>query len=84
MYSIDIDLHLCFIGDDLEISLLMSQQSFRKRFGQCPLLVGATVTETTNSTTLLKEVINVISCDYEDETEWGEEVTFVFNALVAD
>ncbi|PWA56051.1 cellulose synthase A catalytic subunit 7 [Artemisia annua] len=71
-------------GDDVEISLLMSQQSLRKRFGQCPLLVGATVTETTNTASLLKEAINVISCDYEDETEWGEEIGWMYGSVTED
>ncbi|PWA43369.1 cellulose synthase A catalytic subunit 1 [Artemisia annua] len=80
MVLIHLESYLCFIGDDVERSLLMSQKSFTKRFGQCPLLRGAIVTETTNAAALLKEAINVISCNYEDETEWGEEVNIVFNA----
>ncbi|PWA88294.1 cellulose synthase A catalytic subunit 9 [Artemisia annua] len=71
-------------GDDVEISLLLSQQSFRKRFGLCPLLGAATVREKTNVTALLKEAINVISCDYEDETEWGEEIGWMYGSATED
>nr|GFC44735.1 cellulose synthase A catalytic subunit 7 [Tanacetum cinerariifolium] len=71
-------------GDDVETSLLLSQQSFRKRFGLCALLGDATVREKTNSTTLLKEAINVISCDYENETEWGEEIGWMYGSATED
>ena len=58
----------------------MSQKSLEKRFGQSPVFVAATFMEmggippTTNPATLLKEAIHVISCGYEDKTEWGKEV----------
>lgn len=68
-------------GYDDERSLLMSQKSLEKRFGQSPVFIAATFMEqgglppSTNSTTLLKEAIHVISCGYEDKTEWGKEVS---------
>ncbi|PWA59010.1 cellulose synthase A catalytic subunit 7 [Artemisia annua] len=71
-------------GDAVEKSLLMSQKSFTKRFGQCALLGGAAVTETTNAATLLKEATNVISCNYEDETEWGEEIGWMYGSVTED
>lgn len=60
----------------------MSQKSVEKRFGQSPVFIAATFMEqggippTTNPATLLKEAIHVISCGYEDKTEWGKEVCF--------
>lgn len=60
----------------------MSQKSVEKRFGQSPVFIAATFMEqggippTTNPATLLKEAIHVISCGYEDKTEWGKEVSF--------
>lgn len=68
-------------GYDDERSLLMSQKSLEKRFGQSPVFIAATFMEqggippTTNPATLLKEAIHVISCGYEDKTEWGKEVS---------
>lgn len=67
-------------GYDEERQLLMSQKSLEKRFGQSPVFIAATFQEqggippTTNPATLLKEAIHVISCGYEDKTEWGKEV----------
>lgn len=72
-------MHL-FAGYDDERSLLMSQKSLEKRFGQSPVFIAATFMEqggippSTNPATLLKEAIHVISCGYEDKTEWGKEV----------
>lgn len=74
----------CSLGYDEEKSLLMSQKSLEKRFGQSPVFIAATFMEqggippTTNPATLLKEAIHVISCGYEDKTEWGKEVFLIF------
>lgn len=60
----------------------MSQKSLEKRFGQSPVFVAATFMEmgglppSTDPAILLKEAIHVISCGYEDKTEWGKEVIF--------
>lgn len=77
-------LHLLWsAGYDDERSLLMSQKSLEKRFGQSPVFIAATFMEqggippSTNPATLLKEAIHVISCGYEDKTEWGKEVSEV-------
>lgn len=72
--------YFSFAGYDDERSLLMSQKSLEKRFGQSPVFIAATFMEqggippSTNPATLLKEAIHVISCGYEDKTEWGKEV----------
>lgn len=73
----------CPAGYDDERSLLMSQKSLEKRFGQSPVFIAATFMEqgglppSTNPATLLKEAIHVISCGYEDKTEWGKEVGYM-------
>lgn len=65
-----------------EKSSLMSQKGFEKRFGQSPVFIASTLMEDgglpeeINSTTLIKEAIHVISCCYEDKTEWGKEVNY--------
>jgi cellulose synthase A len=67
-------------GFDDEKSLLMSQISLEKRFGQSAAFVASTlmenggVPESATPESLLKEAIHVISCGYEDMTEWGSEV----------
>ena len=68
-------------GFDDEKSLLMSQMSLEKRFGQSAVFVASTlmenggVPESATPETLLKEAIHVISCGYEDKTDWGSEVS---------
>ncbi|MBA0583296.1 hypothetical protein Gorai_014161 [Gossypium raimondii] len=65
--------------EELEKSSLMSQKNFEKRFGQSPVFIASTLMENgglpegTNSTSLIKEAIHVISCGYEEKTEWGKE-----------
>lgn len=66
--------------DELEKSSLMSQKNFEKRFGMSPVFVASTLMEEgglpdgSSSTLLIKEAIHVISCGYEEKTEWGKEV----------
>ncbi|CAK9171545.1 unnamed protein product [Ilex paraguariensis] len=77
-------------GYDDEKSLLMSQKSLEKRFGQSPVFIAATFMEqggippTTNPATLLKEAIHVISCGYEDKTEWGKEIGWIYGSVTED
>jgi cellulose synthase A len=60
----------------------MSQLDFEKKFGQSSAFVQSTLMEnggvpqTANPAELLKEAIHVISCGYEDKTEWGKEVKY--------
>ncbi|KAL8524402.1 hypothetical protein ACS0TY_014112 [Phlomoides rotata] len=67
-------------GIDNEKSALMPQVKFEKKFGQSPVFIASTLLEQggvptgTSSASLLKEAIHVISCGYEDKTEWGKEV----------
>lgn len=67
-------------GFEDEKSLLMSQRSLEKRFGQSPVFIQSTLMEngglpqSANPASLLKEAIHVISCGYEDKSEWGKEV----------
>lgn len=75
-------------GIDNEKSSLMPQIKFEKKFGQSPVFIAATLAEEggvpkgASSASLLKEAIHVISCGYEDKTEWGKEVcnSFFFNS----
>jgi cellulose synthase A len=68
-------------GFDDEKSVLMSQMSLEKRFGQSAAFVASTLMEyggvpqSSTPESLLKEAIHVISCGYEDKSEWGTEVT---------
>jgi len=58
----------------------MPQIKFEKKFGQSSVFIASTLMEDggvpkgASSASLLKEAIHVISCGYEDKTEWGKEV----------
>ncbi|KAJ0965822.1 hypothetical protein J5N97_026960 [Dioscorea zingiberensis] len=66
--------------EDDDKEMLMSQMNFEKRFGQSAAFVTSTLMEeggvppSSSPAALLKEAIHVISCGYEDKTEWGLEL----------
>ena len=70
-------------GFDDEKSLLMSRMDLEKRFGQSNVFLESTLMENggvpsfADPDTLLKEAIHVISCGYEDKSEWGSEVSSI-------
>ena len=61
---------------------LLSQMNSERKFGQSAIFVTSTLVEqggvpaSSSREALLKEAIHVMSCDYEDKTEWGTEVIF--------
>lgn len=65
----------------------MPQIKFEKKFGQSAVFIASTLMENggvirgASSAALLKEAIHVISCGYEDKTEWGKEVLLTHNIL---
>nr|AFG25776.1 cellulose synthase 2 [Bambusa emeiensis] len=81
------DIEEGFEGYEDERSLLMSQKSLEKRFGQSPIFIASTfmtqggIPPSTNPSSLLKEAIHVISCGYEDKTEWGKEIGWIYGSV---
>lgn len=77
-------------GIDTEKSSLMPQVKFEKKFGQSPVFISSTlleeggIPEGTSSASLLKEAIHVISCGYEDKSEWGKEVGWIYGSVTED
>uniref|UniRef100_A0A164VEU1 Cellulose synthase n=1 Tax=Daucus carota subsp. sativus TaxID=79200 RepID=A0A164VEU1_DAUCS len=77
-------------GFDDEKSLLMSQVSLEKRFGQSAVFVASTlmenggIPESATPDTLLKEAIHVISCGYEDKSDWGQEIGWIYGSVTED
>lgn len=75
----------CDTGVDSEKASFMPQIKLEKKFGQSPVFVASTLLEDdgippgASSASLLKEAIHVISCGYEDKTEWGKEVKMLLN-----
>lgn len=74
----------------LEKSSLLPQIQLDKRYGQSPVFVASTLLEEggvlpgASSAALLKEAIHVISCGYEDKTEWGKEVGWIYGSVTED
>uniref|UniRef100_A0A2C9VNT5 Cellulose synthase n=2 Tax=Manihot esculenta TaxID=3983 RepID=A0A2C9VNT5_MANES len=77
-------------GMDDDKQLLMSQMNFEKRFGQSAIFVTSTLMEeggvppSSSPAALLKEAIHVISCGYEDKTEWGTELGWIYGSITED
>lgn len=73
-----------------EIASQASQEKLEKKFGQSPVFVASTLLENggvlmdASSASLLKEAIHVISCGYEDKTEWGKEVGWIYGSVTED
>ncbi|KAF6151973.1 hypothetical protein GIB67_010547 [Kingdonia uniflora] len=76
------------LDDDKE--LMMSQMNFEKKFGQSATFVTSTLMEqggvppSSSPAALLKEAIHVISCGYEDKTEWGTELGWIYGSITED
>ncbi|GAU37245.1 hypothetical protein TSUD_318980, partial [Trifolium subterraneum] len=77
-------------GSTMEKSTNVTQMKLEKRFGQSPVFVASTLLENggvppkTSPASLLKEAIQVISCGYEDKTEWGKEVGWIYGSVTED
>ncbi|GMI77100.1 ISOXABEN RESISTANT 2, cellulose synthase 6, PROCUSTE 1 [Hibiscus trionum] len=77
-------------GIDNEKSSLMPQIKFEKKFGQSPVFIASTlmedggVPEGATTAALLKEAIHVISCGYEDKSDWGKEVGWIYGSVTED
>ncbi|KAF8400499.1 hypothetical protein HHK36_013797 [Tetracentron sinense] len=75
---------------DDDKGLLMSQMNFEKKFGQSATFVTSTLMEhggvppSSSPAALLKEAIHVISCGYEDKTEWGIELGWIYGSITED
>ncbi|MBA0676658.1 hypothetical protein Goari_018126, partial [Gossypium aridum] len=67
-----------------------SQVKLEKKFGQSPVFVASTLLEdggipqNASPASLLSEAIQVISCGYEDKTEWGKEVGWIYGSVTED
>jgi cellulose synthase A len=76
--------------DEYERSMLISQMSFEKTFGLSSVFIESTlmenggVPESANPSTLIKEAIHVISCGYEEKSEWGKEIGWIYGSVTED
>ncbi|KAJ3671022.1 hypothetical protein LUZ60_008448 [Juncus effusus] len=76
--------------DEYDRSMLISKMSFEKTFGMSSVFIESTLMETggvpesVNPSTLIKEAIHVISCGYEEKTEWGKEIGWIYGSVTED
>ncbi|KAG5612569.1 hypothetical protein H5410_023850 [Solanum commersonii] len=69
---------------------LISDHKLETKFGQSPVFIVSTLLEnggtlkSASTASLLKESIYVISCCYEDETEWGKEIGWIYGSVTED
>ncbi|XP_006474029.2 cellulose synthase A catalytic subunit 7 [UDP-forming]-like isoform X1 [Citrus sinensis] len=69
---------------------LLSQMNSERKFGQSAIFVTSTLVEqggvpaSSSREVLLKEAIHVMSCDYEDKTEWGTELGWIYGSVTED
>ncbi|RZR81922.1 hypothetical protein BHM03_00008232 [Ensete ventricosum] len=68
-------------GQENESSSLVPREKLEKKFGQSPVFVASTLLENggmaqgVGFASCIGEAIHVISCGYEDRTEWGKEAS---------
>ncbi|KAL5714911.1 cellulose synthase (UDP-forming) [Ranunculus cassubicifolius] len=73
-----------------ESSSLIPKIRYEKKYGQSPVFIASTLLENggtlpdASSASLLKEAIHVISCGYEDKTDWGKEVGWIYGSVTED
>ena len=65
----------------------MPQEKFEKRFGQSQAFLASTLQESGEACRFdmlksLDDCMHVLSCGYENKTQWGEEVTFPVQSFV--
>ncbi|KAL8133086.1 cellulose synthase A catalytic subunit 5 [UDP-forming]-like [Apium graveolens] len=72
-----------------EFSASTSQTILEKKFGRSSTFIVSTLLEDggtryESSSGFLKEAIHVICCGYEDKTEWGKEVGWIYGSVTED
>ncbi|CAL9145528.1 unnamed protein product [Musa hybrid cultivar] len=77
-------------GQENESSSLVPREKLEKKFGQSPVFVASTLLENggmaqgVGFASCIGEAIHVISCGYEDRTEWGKEVGWIYGSVTED
>lgn len=68
----------------------MALKRFERRFGESSVFVLSTFHEeggcvaSASASSTLREAIHVISCGYEDNTEWGKEIGWIYGSVTED
>ncbi|KAL5576955.1 hypothetical protein UlMin_018654 [Ulmus minor] len=76
--------------DEQERSMLISQMSLEKTFGLSTVFIESTLMEnggvpdSVHPSMLINEAIHVIGCGYEEKTEWGKEIGWIYGSVTED
>uniref|UniRef100_M8BBN9 Cellulose synthase n=1 Tax=Aegilops tauschii TaxID=37682 RepID=M8BBN9_AEGTA len=77
-------------GAETQKAGIVNQQKLEKKFGQSAVFVASTLLENGGTlrcdspASLLKEAIHVIGCGYEDKTDWGKEIGWIYGSVTED
>ncbi|XP_051125154.1 probable cellulose synthase A catalytic subunit 6 [UDP-forming] [Andrographis paniculata] len=76
---------------DDERSIVLSEHKREDKYGEAPLLNASTffrdsgaLRKSGSLTSLLQEAYNVASCKYENKTDWGKEVGWIYGCATED
>ncbi|XP_047314819.1 cellulose synthase A catalytic subunit 2 [UDP-forming]-like isoform X2 [Impatiens glandulifera] len=79
------------IEEGIEEFLKQSHEKLLKKFGQSLDFINMSQLDDggipqvgESATNLLREAIHVVSCSYEDKTEWGKEVGWIYGSVTED
>jgi cellulose synthase A len=77
-------------GAETQKAGIVNQVKLEKKFGQSSVFVASTLLEnggtlrSASPASLLKEAIHVIGCGYEDKTDWGKEIGWIYGSVTED
>ncbi|CAI9759792.1 unnamed protein product [Fraxinus pennsylvanica] len=77
-------------ASESEKTPMLPEKKLKNKFGQSSAFVASTLIEdggilkNASPASLLKEAIHVISCGYEDKTDWGKEVGWIYGSVTED
>lgn len=75
---------------DDRLLLIQSQQMLEKKFGRSSVFIDSTLHERTSdiektfSDSDIEEAINVARCEYENKTEWGRNIGWIYGSITED
>ncbi|KAJ4758476.1 Cellulose synthase [Rhynchospora pubera] len=73
-------------GVEMRSEPLVPREKLEKKFGQSSVFVASTLKEDGGvvASVDLSECLHVIRCGYEDKTEWGKEVGWIYGSVTED
>uniref|UniRef100_A0A0C9RWQ5 TSA: Wollemia nobilis Ref_Wollemi_Transcript_8169_2835 transcribed RNA sequence n=1 Tax=Wollemia nobilis TaxID=56998 RepID=A0A0C9RWQ5_9CONI len=87
IYSSQIDAESFELTESETAHLLGDLEGLEKSLGQSPLFISSTfqedggLPESTDASSLINEAIHVMRCAYEEKTEWGKEIGWIYGSV---